>query len=152
MGTLKRDVTLKSNEELYDPSSIRSEFAKAHMVEKFWDLMHERNFSEIKKMLDEGFHPNTIIPMDEKEYYSYDNGLITGVHEWTEYYRLLDLCEGSPALHKLLRHYGAKTSAEIRAEKEEERKRKEESEKQKREAERKARIEKEMEEVNKLLG
>lgn len=152
MGTLKRNVTLESNEKLYDPSSIRREFAKSYMVEKFWELMNERNFSEIKKMLDEGFHPNTLIPMDEREYYSYDNGLITGVHEWVEYYRLLDLCEDCPALQKLLRHYGAKTSREISAEREAERKRQEEIKRQKRDAEEKARIEKEMEEVNKLLG
>lgn len=150
MGTL-RNVTLKSNEELYDEPSKR-EFAKSYMVEKFFGLINKRNFSEIKKMLDEGFHPNTIIPIDEREYYSYDNGLITGVYDWTDYYRLLDLCEDCPALQKLLRHYGAKTSQEISAEKsakkEEERKR----EKRKIEAEKKARIEKELEEVNKLLG
>ncbi len=143
--------TIVKNEEFYD-SARKREFEKPYMIEKFRRLMQQRDFSQIKELLDQGFDPNIIVPIEEKDYYSYDNGMITGCHIQTNYYQLLDLCEDSPALQKLLRSYGAKTSEEIRAEREEERKREEERERQEREAEKKARNEKEMEEVNKLLG
>ena len=112
-------------------------------TEEFVSLMEKRDFARLKKMLDEGFDPNSTYELEVG--YSYDNGLIHGTE--TVERRLLDLavCKNSPALQKLLRHYGGKTEKEI-CEENERRKREEHRAKEE------ARIQEELAEVEKLLG
>lgn len=77
-------------------------------VVEFVHLMAEKNFSAMKKMLDEGFNPNSCY--ESWEHFSYDNGEIDG--GWAIISRRLielDWVNDCPALKKLLEHYGAKT-------------------------------------------
>ena len=77
-------------------------------VVEFVRLMEKKNFSTMKKMLDEGFNPNS--SYESWEHYSYDNGAIDGGSAIVSYRMIeLPIVETCPALKKLLEHYGAKT-------------------------------------------
>lgn len=115
-------------------------------IEEFVSLMRKRDFVKLKELLDAGFDPNSEYEVEES--YSYDNGLIHGTVKVQ--YQLLDLylCQDSPALQKLLRHYGGKTWAELN----EEKRLKEISERKKREDEEEARKLADLAEVEKLIS
>ena len=75
---------------------------------KFPKLAEYKNYTAINEMLKNGFNPNCRVEF--VGYYSYDNGAITGSSIVTT--KILDNFDDDPAIVKLLRHYGAKTSNE----------------------------------------
>ena len=105
------DMAVKYNYNLDDSYTGEAmAYRNLNKTEEFVSLMEKRDFARLKKMLDEGFDPNSTYELEVG--YSYDNGLIHGTE--TVERRLLDLvvCKNSPALQKLLRHYGGKTGKE----------------------------------------
>ena len=106
-------------------------------IEEFVSFMEKGDFARLKKLLDEGFDPNST--------YNVEIASIMGPYTVERQLLDLDVCQKSPALQKLLRHYGGKTGKEIR----------EENERRKREeqhAKEEARIQEKLAEVEKLLG
>ncbi len=147
--------TLVLNEAFYASAkkNYASELKKAYecpkMVRRFLEFIAKRDFLNMKKFLDKGFDPNLVcVPVERS--YSYDNGMITGTE--TLYYRILDVWGDNPAIAKLLRMYGGKTSDEISEEYEREWKRKMQQEEAEREARVKSVHQKEMEELDKILS
>ena len=149
MKTLEiNEVFYASAKKIY-ASELKKEYERPYMISRFLEFVRKRDFLNMKKFLDKGFNPNLVcVPIESS--YSYDNGMITGME--TLYYRIMDIWGDNPAIAKLMRLYGAKTSKEISEESDREWKRKREEEEAKETARKLAVHKKEMEELDKILG
>lgn len=87
---------------------MEREVKNTPQVEKFLKLAEQKDYNAVNEMLKNGFNPNCRIEFED--FYSYDNGAITGSCILTA--KLLDYYEDNLPMIKLLRHYGARTSEE----------------------------------------